>query len=675
MVLDRIALLVGTGKAAKSKIMSQDSSTTTVSSDDTPRPSAAGNLPVIPGYEIVRELSRGGQGVVYQAVQTSTKRKVALKVLLDGGMASAVAQRRFLREIELAASLRHASIVTVFDSGVTEKGQQFYVMDYIRGQTITATAREGKLPVRRTLELFGAMCEAVGYAHQRGVIHRDLKPSNILVDAEGVPRVLDFGLAKTMANGADSLASQTGQLLGTLRYMSPEQTRGNPDEIDMRTDVYSLGVILYELLTGKFPYPVDGALADVLRHIVSTEPTAVTRSWSAESGVGAREGRPGKCPIDDELATIVKKCLSKDREKRYQNAGELARDLGRYLAGEPIEAKRDSASYVLRKALARHRGPAIAALVILIVAAIGLGVSAVAWRRAAVERDAAIAAGQEAQANFARADMEEKLSRLAVARSYALQHEFALARQALKSIDPAGALAQDWRWAAWEFFRRSGEISSLDLNTNFDPSQRLHPARETHGSAWIDIAGHRILAFANNSTYLFDLETGQHLSFAMSQQMMTPMPAFSRNTVHLEGDKGGRHVVVDAKGWPDRTLNTITLLKRDGTVAWKENIPLPGLAGAGSLSSDGLLLALAMENDTIEIRRIEDDKSELLRTIDGIRDDVAAMAFDPSGERLHVVTGGWIVFMRSKLMRMWSKQRRRTTRRCGGSHLMSRGDS
>ncbi|MCH7993942.1 MAG: serine/threonine protein kinase [Planctomycetes bacterium] len=190
----------------------------------------------IEGYDIIRELHRGGQGIVYEAVQKSTKRKVAIKVLLEGGFASSAARHRFQREITLAAGLKHPNIIAIFDSGETPDGHQFCVMDYVRGRSIRDYVRENKLPLEDTLKLFSSVCEAAHFANQKGVVHRDLKPSNILVDTDGVPRVLDFGLAKQLAGGTESLVSMTGQVMGTLQYMSPEQTRGNPDEIDARSD-------------------------------------------------------------------------------------------------------------------------------------------------------------------------------------------------------------------------------------------------------------------------------------------------------------------------------------------------------------------------------------------------------------------------------------------------------
>ncbi len=355
--------------------------------------------PRIDEYDIQHELSRGGQGVVYQAIQTSTKRKVAIKVLLEGRYAAQAARRRFEREIELVAQLKHPGIISIFHSGTTPDGRPFYVMDFVRGESLIHHVRSHRLALDATLTLFAEVCAAVQFAHQRGVIHRDLKPSNIIVDPDGRPKVLDFGLAKWLAAPAETLVSITQEVVGTLRYMSPEQARGNPDEIDTRADVYALGVILYELLTGRSPYPIDGCeLAEALRHISQTEAEPPSRRWSADVGITRRSGsRSTRCPIDNELETIVLKSLNKERTRRYQSAGELGRDIERYLAGEPIEAKRDSAVYVLAKQLRKHRVPAAVAALFVLTLTAGFVTSLIFWQQAADGRE-------QARRDAARAD-------------------------------------------------------------------------------------------------------------------------------------------------------------------------------------------------------------------------------------------------------------------------------
>jgi len=341
----------------------------------------------LPGYRVTREIHRGGQGVVFQATQRSTRREVAIKIMREGPLASERERARFERESQILAQLKHPNIVTVHDSGVAA-GVAYIVMDYIAGQPLDrhvaqdalAPARHEGERLRRRVELFAKTCEAVQAAHLRGVTHRDLKPGNILVDNGGEPHVVDFGLAKQSLGSATDAGSsaaaeltQTGQFVGSFPWASPEQAEGRAD-LDVRTDVYSLGVILYHLLTGEFPYRVTGTLRDVLERIVSQPP---------------RRPRLHNPRLGDELETITLKCLAKDRERRYQTAGELARDLRRYLAGEAIEAKRDSLAYVARKLVARHRIPVAVALLFiatLVGATIGMSVYA---RRARTQADIA----------------------------------------------------------------------------------------------------------------------------------------------------------------------------------------------------------------------------------------------------------------------------------------------
>ncbi len=328
----------------------------------------------IEGYDLQGEIHRGGQGVVYRAVQRGTNRAVAIKVLLEGPAASIESKKRFEREVDLAARLRHPGIITVFHSGETNDGRQFYVMDFIDGAPLDRYVRENKLPLSESLKIFEQVCRAVHYAHQRGIIHRDLKPSNVLVDAEGSPRVLDFGLAKMVTTDLQTQVSLTGQVFGTLPYMSPEQATGRQDQLDARTDIYSLGVMLYQMLTGQFPYPVTGSITEVLKTIAEAPPERPSRVWKSGVGVprspSTRRAADLKCPIDEEVETITLKCLSKEPERRYQTAEGLAADLARYLAGEPIQAKRDSHWYVIRKSIPRYKASiALAATVVVIVGA------------------------------------------------------------------------------------------------------------------------------------------------------------------------------------------------------------------------------------------------------------------------------------------------------------------
>ncbi|MGE3182316.1 MAG: serine/threonine protein kinase, partial [Phycisphaerae bacterium] len=362
--------------------------------------------PEIPGYTGLRELRRGGQGVVYIATQVSTKRTVAIKVLAAGAFASVSARRRFEREIDLAATLDHPNIVSVYDSGETIEGHPYFVMRYIDGVAFDAIvgpfATPGvehtpthARPIRESLELALRICDAIGYAHRRGVIHRDLKPSNIRIDRDGGPHILDFGLAKASSElfegDIPTQMSMTGEFMGSLPWASPEQTEGISEKIDIRTDVYSFGVLLYQMLTGRFPYGVTGPFRQVLESICHASPAPPSKFRSE---------------IDNDLETIVLKSLEKSPDRRYQSMPELAADIRHYLAGEPIAAKRDSALYTMRKNLARYRVAVAAGLAFVLLAVASAATMAVLYQRA--NRAAALALTSKNEAIDARDDAESQ---------------------------------------------------------------------------------------------------------------------------------------------------------------------------------------------------------------------------------------------------------------------------
>lgn len=354
---------------------------------DPPRPSTpAGPLPQLDGYEIIECVGRGGMGVVYEGYQLSTGRRVAIKFMHDFGRNAEAARRRFEREVDLVARLSHPNIVSLLDSGVNS-GRYYYVMEYVEGRPLDqwfldagagrrahptgpgapvgrAERRPGAphgLPatIADLLRIFCKVCDAVEFAHQRGVLHRDLKPSNVLVDERGEPRLLDFGLAKAIdpqsGEWRDLTLSEPGQLIGTLGYMSPEQARGDVKQISVRSDVYSLGALLYELLTGRLPCPLDGPVSQVLERIVEHDPPALSRFLPT-------------CPKD--LNAIVLMALAKEPSRRYATVGELATEIRRHLADEPVVARPPSRGDRLLRWIRRNRAVTAvggAALLILLV--------------------------------------------------------------------------------------------------------------------------------------------------------------------------------------------------------------------------------------------------------------------------------------------------------------------
>jgi eukaryotic-like serine/threonine-protein kinase len=324
-------------------------------------------------YRILRLLGEGGMGAVYEAGQDHPQRIVALKVIRSG-LSDPSLVRRFEVELLALGRLQHPGIAQIYEAGTADYGsgpQPYFAMEFVRGRPLLEYAEAHRLDARQRLDLIARICDAVHHAHQRGIIHRDLKPANILVDETGQPKVLDFGVARATDSDV-RMTAQTGvgQIIGTLAYMSPEQVLADPLELDTRSDVYALGVVLYEMLAQRLPYKISSRQHEAVRAIQKDEPAPLSSVSSIYRG---------------DIETIVAKALEKDKTRRYASAAELATDIRRYLHDQPIAARPASTLYQLQKFARRHRALVFAAAAILVVLIAGVIVSAREAARAGKE--------------------------------------------------------------------------------------------------------------------------------------------------------------------------------------------------------------------------------------------------------------------------------------------------
>jgi eukaryotic-like serine/threonine-protein kinase len=429
---------------------------------------AEGSGTVIGPYKLIEQIGEGGMGTVWMAQQTEpVKRLVAIK-LVKAGMDSRQVIARFEAERQALALMDHPNIAKVLEAGTTGAGRPYFVMDLVKGVPITRYCDEHLLTPRQRLELFVPVCQAVQHAHQKGIIHRDLKPSNVLValyDGKPVPKVIDFGVAKAAGQSLTdkTLVTGFGAIVGTLEYMSPEQAEVNQLDIDTRSDNYSLGVLLYELLAGSPPFTrkeVENAgMLEMLRLIREQEPTKPSTRLSTAEGLPTLAANRGMEPakltklVRGELDWIVLKALEKDRSRRYDTASAFAADVQRYLNDEPVLAGPPSRWYRFRKFARRNRGAFVvvaAAVVVVLLAVAGLGVSNWLIRQERDEKEWALdkAMRETQRANQEKAHAQRQRDRANL--------NLAAARKAVK--DYLSLVAQDRRLRTGDFHKLRKEL-------------------------------------------------------------------------------------------------------------------------------------------------------------------------------------------------------------------------
>ena len=370
-------------------------------------------------FRILERIGEGGMGVIYKAEQRSPVRRVVALKVIKLGMDTKEVLARFEAERQALALMSHPNIARVLDAGMTEAGRPYFAMEFVAGVPLTKYCDDNRLGTRERLELFYQVCQAVQHAHQKGIIHRDLKPSNILVtlvDAKPVPKVIDFGIAKatTQALTAQTLFTQTGALIGTPEYMSPEQAQTSGLDVDTRTDIYSMGVILYELLTGTLPFDpkalrtagLDG-MARMIRESEPQKPSTRLMTLGAQAAAGGgdakttgmasrRDTRGLERELKGDLDWIVLKAMEKDRTRRYESSAALGLDVERHLNNEPVLARPPSAGYRVNKFVRRHRGAVMAAGALTLALVLGIVGTTIGLLRARDQRDKALHAEREA---------------------------------------------------------------------------------------------------------------------------------------------------------------------------------------------------------------------------------------------------------------------------------------
>jgi WD40 repeat protein/tRNA A-37 threonylcarbamoyl transferase component Bud32 len=569
---------------------------------------AASPAPVsasVPGYEILAELGRGGMGVVYKARQTKLQRLVALKMILAGGHASAADLARFRTEAESIARLQHPNIVQVFEVG-EHQGKAFFSLEYCDGGSLAEKLKGTPLPPKEAATLVETLARAMASAHEKGIVHRDLKPANVLLGKESAPKISDFGLAKKLDEASQTA---TGAVMGTPSYMAPEQAGGKGKEVTAAADIYALGAILYECLTGRPPFKAATPLDTVLQ-VVNDDPVPPTKLQS-------------KTPRN--LETICLKCLQKEPGKRYATALALAEDLRRFQAGEPILARAVGRAERTVKWVRRH--PALAALLAMVVIGTAAGFGLIVWRlevegrlrvQAEGERVAADEARgtaenrrQEAERNLLEARTNLYYSRLAQAEREWRDDETARARRLL-TLCPEEQRAWEWHY----------------LNRLFDDSAwTLDVPGILRAGIVFSPDGMSFVGPVGNQAKVFDLRTGKEILALAKHPNRVLQVAFSADGKRLVSRSGGEVKVFDLPA--GRQVFSTTMRGSE--------------ADQLAFSPDGGQIAYAGRDPDVYLWGVGGRREILLpkKQLDPGRRQpvrVVALAYSPDGKRLAVAT-------------------------------------
>ena len=599
----------------------------------------------IPGYEILGELGRGGMGVVYRARQTKLHRVVALKMILSGAHAGEADLARFRTEAEAIARLQHPNIVQIHEIGEHE-GKPFFSLEFCAGGALDRKLGGTPLPPKEAARLVETLARAMFVAHQANVIHRDLKPANVLLLTDGTPKITDFGLAKKLDDTSGQ--TQSGAIMGTPSYMAPEQAGGKSHEIGPAADVYALGAILYELLTGRPPFKAATPLDTVLQ-VVSQEPVPVRRL---------------NPPVPTDLETICHKCLQKDPEKRYASAAALADDLARYSRGEPIAAR--PAGRAERAWRWCRRNPALAGSLAAVVVALLVGGGVAGWQAWEARREAARAdlKAEDATREFLRAEGKAELARNETARA---NEETRKAQDAVKALkiqsteqrrlldvmrikeavtafdnnlveyarDTFGEVAEENRTSAWHFMRRYCEGSDFTFYGHSNP---------VTSASWSPDGRTLATGSWDTTVRLWDAATGRSLkelkghdvpvtSLAWRSDGRMLASASYENTVRLWDVATGRSLK-ELKGHTDSVTS----------VSW---------------SPDDRILASASKDMTVELWNAA--TGQRLKTLKGHTGIVTGVSWSPDGRTLASAS-------EDRTVRLWDPATGRNLKELKGQH-------